>query len=291
MIVSNKTLQINFLIENNSRNSFLQAEHGLSLLIECDGQNHVLFDTGKSGEFIQNALKLNKDLGDVRAVALSHGHYDHTGGLTALAKKVVQVPVYFHPNIFETRYHHRPDDSRHFIGMSEESRLALSSRESFEPRPSRGSSEIAPGVWFSGEVPRTQESSLHGGDDFRLEDGSPDRLLDDASLFVNTEAGLVLICGCAHAGVPSILAYVGRLAHGARVIGIVGGLHLRHSKEEELVALRNLFVEKGIKFVAGCHCTGENALHWLEQNWQGTILRPVTGSVLVVENGNAWLKE
>ncbi len=195
-------------------------------------------------------------------------------------------PLFFHPEAFGERFHHEIGEVREAIGMPHETRVALERAGIFSLRPTREAVEIVTGCWFSGEIPRCPGSLGPSGDDFRLADGSSDPLVDDAALYVCTTAGTVLICGCAHAGLESILHRVRLLTHGVPIIGIVGGLHLRSATPDELSRLPSLLDSYGVQFLAGCHCTGSASLRWLGESWKGgKVLSPVTGTQLLIAGG------
>jgi len=124
------------------------GEHGLSMLLEVRGKR-ILFDTGAGLTLVQNARALNIDLTRVDAVVLSHGHYDHSGGLKDLLQLTGSIPVYAHPNIFGDKYHLRKGKEPRQIGLPW-------SREDLEDfgahfHLGRAPQEISEGVMLTGE--------------------------------------------------------------------------------------------------------------------------------------------
>lgn len=180
-----------------------RGEHGLCFHVET-GDRRILFDTEQGLVLADNARALGIDLGAVDTVVLSHGHYDHTGGLpTVLATARAPVAVHLHPDALQPKYH-----GARAIGMPPAARDALKTpacRLIFSREPG----EVAPGLFRTGEIPRRHpEEAL--AEIFHLDPGgiTPDPLLDDQSLYFDTPQGTVVLLGCAHAGVIHILEHV-----------------------------------------------------------------------------------
>jgi 7,8-dihydropterin-6-yl-methyl-4-(beta-D-ribofuranosyl)aminobenzene 5'-phosphate synthase len=181
------------------------GEHGFACYVETDNRNY-LFDTGQGFGIVQNSLALKKDLRDIAAIMISHGHYDHTGGLPAVLQVRGPVDVYGHPDIFMDRIWSAEGSTR-FIGIPH-SRLYLESLGA-RFRLETGMVEVGPGVFLTGEVPRA--SSFEKGDAKMTaitaggEKIHPDPLKDDLSLIVDSDKGLIIVLGCAHAGMINII--------------------------------------------------------------------------------------
>ena len=199
---------VTILCENTAVTSGkLLGEHGLSFLVER-GRDRLLFDTGQGQTLARNAATLGKDLSTVQRVLLSHGHYDHSGGLGGVLTERGLNTVYGLPGLFRDRYalHETSEGIRtRFIGMSlsqeqiESHGAAVDLSEKFR--------EVLPGMYASGRVERPKGWQ---GLDARLVVPSPsgfdpDPFDDDCSLLLETDAGPVLLLGCAHAGLPAIL--------------------------------------------------------------------------------------
>ncbi|MEJ2201328.1 MAG: MBL fold metallo-hydrolase, partial [Desulfuromonadaceae bacterium] len=228
----------------------LMGEHGFACYVERP-EGHYLFDTGQGLGLIHNARILQKDLSQLRAILLSHGHYDHTGGLPALLQQTGPIDIHAHPDLFLERYR-----EERFIGLPyRRAHLeALGARFLLN----RQRVEVAPGLWLSGEIPR--HSAFEQGDPLMTAvcDGTsrPDQLLDDLSLTVDTPAGLILVLGCAHAGLVNIMEEVRKQTGRDRFYAIIGGTHLGFADdnqfEQTVQALQNYEVAK----VGVSHCTG-----------------------------------
>jgi len=215
-------LRVTVLVENTVRNSQLLGQHGLALWIEAD--NHkVLFDTGRAEALARNAARLNVPLEEADSLVLSHGHYDHTGGLELLLRLGVRTDAYFHPAALRPKFAQVDGCKSAYVGMSEAGRTALriQSRESIETcEPT----QVAEGIYLTGEIPRRTEYEDNGGA-FFLDEActSPDPLLDDQALYIETPAGLVVVLGCAHAGVVNTLDYIADLTGKKKIHAVLGG--------------------------------------------------------------------
>jgi 7,8-dihydropterin-6-yl-methyl-4-(beta-D-ribofuranosyl)aminobenzene 5'-phosphate synthase len=250
------SVHLTVLCENTvARPMTTVGEHGFSCLIEAAGQTY-LFDTGQGLGLLQNAQALRKDLSLVSLVVLSHGHYDHTGGLPDLLRLTGEVEVVAHPGIFVERYW-AGLGPRRFIGIPQQRAYleSLGCRFRFEST----FSQIAPGVWVTGEIPRRHP--LETGDVNMVMigmDGSdkPDSLCDDTSLVIETSKGLILLLGCAHAGLINIMTYVGEKTGQNKIYAVVGGTHLMTASDELFEETMQVFDDFSVEKIAAAHCTG-----------------------------------
>jgi len=255
------------------RSSPFWGEHGLAFLIETEA-GRVLFDTGQSGTVLLHNLELlGVDPATIDALAISHAHYDHTGGLRALLERVHPgTPLYANADLFRQRFSRREGELRS-MGLSltrEELAARLTLRLSDAPQ------EILPGVWTTGEItsrPEPEGSSarhlIREGDAF-----VPDPYRDDMALVLEMDNRLVLLCGCCHAGLLNTLAHMQRTFEGPVAV-IAGGLHLTSADADYLRHVGDVLAEtESVQRIYPNHCTGEAAFVALTLTLGPSIVHP-----------------
>jgi len=255
----------------------LAGEHGLALWIETDGLR-ILFDTGQSGAFVDNARALGMPLATATTLVLSHGHYDHTGGVAHALAHAPGMQVYAHPAVTQPRFSMRAGVAKD-LQMPADARLALAQHPPARLHWVRQPTMLAPTVGLTGPIPRTTTGEDVGGPFFLDAAGTqPDMIEDDLALWIATPAGVVVCCGCCHAGVINTLRYIGRLAGTTRSAGIIGGLHLLHADAPRMAAtIAALRAHAPQQIIAG-HCTGAPAVQALRHAFPGRVTGAGTGA-------------
>ena len=242
-------MKLTVLCENNARvGAYYLAEPGVSYYIECDGKK-ILFDTGFSDVFLRNAQALGIDLTALDAIALSHGHDDHTGGLPYLPATENKIPLYACSGIF---------DPKREEGKVDGSPLTLSqAQERFALHLSAEPAAITEHLWHLGEIPRVTDFECRRPFGEKFVDGKweEDYMLDDSALVYVGKEGLTIITGCSHCGICNIVEQAKKVFHEERIAGVIGGLHMPKMTPKVGRTVEYLKAQN-VKRLCPCHCTG-----------------------------------
>ena len=265
-----QSLHLTIAVENSAsmENSTLLAEHGLSILVDLDlGSDgmKLLWDTGASGEvMLHNSQALHIDIEAIDQICLSHGHYDHTGGLMAVLQQMKRrVPVLAHPDIFSPKLKARP--SLGYIGPPfTRSQAEAAGAVMLE---CRGPVPLAQGLTTTGEIPRLEGFEKVEGF-WTVRDGQygPDIIPDDQALAaVLPDRGLVVITGCAHSGIINTIRQAQRITGVDKLYAVIGGFHLTGADRERIDATARALLELDPVMIRPGHCTGQRAVCLLQQ--------------------------
>jgi 7,8-dihydropterin-6-yl-methyl-4-(beta-D-ribofuranosyl)aminobenzene 5'-phosphate synthase len=276
--------RITILCENLVGRLVGSGEHGFSAFIEMDAGNY-LFDTGSGRSIVPNSLALNKDLKSIRKIFLSHGHYDHTGGLSEVLKLKGKVDVHAHPHVFLDRFAVLKEEGREikrFIGIHYKRSYLESLGAHFVFN--KDFTEVEKGLFLTGEVPRQTNFEKPDPRLFTEMDGAMthDLFLDDQSLILDTDKGIVLILGCAHSGMINIIEHVVNKMRKEKFHAILGGTHLDFLTPEQLEESIKSLKEMKIGNIGVSHCTGMRAAFRLQQEFGDRFFYGCVGSVLEV---------
>jgi 7,8-dihydropterin-6-yl-methyl-4-(beta-D-ribofuranosyl)aminobenzene 5'-phosphate synthase len=257
------------------------GEWGFAALVDADG-HRVLVDTGAHpNTVLDNARDLGVDLSDVEEVVLTHDHWDHVTGLLTLRREMMKKnpralsTVYVAEGIFDSR----PSDHG-------ERNQMIAIKKEFEATGGRfvvlsSGSELFPGAWLTGPVPRPFPERNWSGTGKVLTSAGlvEDNIPEDQSLVLNTTQGLVILTGCGHAGIVNIVTYAEKQFNKKPIYGIVGGLHLFASTNEQIAWTAAKLNEFHVANLLAAHCTGIEATYRLRDSLHLTRATAVVASV------------
>ena len=276
-------IKIYTLVDNTAGYGF-QGEWGLSFYIEAQGHK-ILFDTGMTSLASENARLAKIDLSSIDTLVLSHGHNDHTGGLADFLKYTGDVPVISHPDIWTKKYVQENQNSLDYIGIPV-------CREELESRGAQfhlttKTFEICQSIITTGEVELNNPYEKIDGDLLVKTAGEfyCDPMMDDLSLIIQTDRGLVVITGCAHRGIVNTLQHAQKITGDQRILFAIGGFHLYQASQERLDWTVQTLLSMGIQKVSPCHCTGFHAMAQIYQNMPEQYQPIYAGSVIELETG------
>lgn len=272
---------ITTLVENSvsQGGKSLLAEHGLSFYVEA-GDHKILFDTGQNLAISNNARVLGIDLSRIEAVVLSHGHYDHSGGLQSLLQVNKNFILYGHPDIFSPKVRENNGNYKYIGIPMDQSELE---NRGVVMRLSREPMEIAPGIMTSGEIKLANDFEDVECDFYLKKENEivRDTLADDQCLILETPKGLVVLLGCSHRGVINTLHHVAGLKGSGKIHAILGGLHLGKASDGKLSKIIDCMQDFDLEMVGIGHCTGPRAFLALANEFKDRVFFNTVGKKAV----------
>jgi 7,8-dihydropterin-6-yl-methyl-4-(beta-D-ribofuranosyl)aminobenzene 5'-phosphate synthase len=277
--MADESVHITILVDNNGGFD-LKGEHGFSLWIESE--NHkILFDTGQGPALPRNTRQLDVHLESADMMVLSHGHYDHTGGVSYVLRRNPKIHVYCHPAAVLPRYSIRNGRVRP-IHMPQDAMAAVDRLSFHQIHWLVQSEAVSADMGITGPIPRTDDTGDVGGPFFLDGQGTrPDPIQDDQALWINTPNGLVICVGCCHAGLINTLAYIRRLTGVENIMAIVGGFHLFQADRQYMESTITRLQQLSPQWIIPCHCTGEAAVAALSAAFQHSVEPGYVGMQLV----------
>lgn len=256
-------MKLKILIENTVFQADAKAELGFSLFIETDDYKRILFDTGQTGLFADNAQLFDIDLNTIDALVLSHGHYDHTGGVQRFLSLNDHAPIYAKQGFDSNKY----GRGSRYIGLPHGTQIP-SQRLKIVEQPT----EIAEGIFIMPEIHLFDKKETHFSN-LNIKEGEEykvDIFNDEQYLAILHKEKLSIVSGCAHRGIVNTI--LSARQHFPQPLELViGGFHTLH---EEPATIHNLAIklnDLGIEKMVACHCTGINQYAQLREEYNGTI--------------------
>jgi 7,8-dihydropterin-6-yl-methyl-4-(beta-D-ribofuranosyl)aminobenzene 5'-phosphate synthase len=261
-------VELLILVDNTADDESLRAEHGLAVLVSGLGAMY-LFDTGATADVLMdNCRGLGVDLSAVDGFIISHGHYDHTGGLAEIVRGRQETPLYAHPRAFSRRWADKP--GRPLKDVSCPFSLDALCEGGAVLHAVRAPEMLEEWALVSGPI----GGPMPKGESFVVrKDGEmvADTFEDEICLLLRGTDGWVVLTGCCHRGLENTLRAARFLTHNEPVRAVVGGLHLRNASEERLERTAKLLESHGSPEVYCGHCTGERATEFLQQRLGGKV--------------------
>lgn len=257
------------------------GEHGNAILVENE-HGKVLFDAGQGLAIEHNLKVLGWDIHNLDAIAISHGHNDHIGGLIEILKccGAHEVLVYGHKDIFVDRIKvYREGEGTAGSPYTREELEAAGAKFIFNSGPI----ELIKGITLTGIIPRNfKETNTKAH--FQIIDGEKvqDPFYDDQALIIESSKGLIILFGCAHAGVINTMNYIEELTGEKTFYGIFGGVHLLEATENILKNTLAEIEKHEVKVLGFNHCTGLKSISYFKNNFSGKYMDASTGVSIVI---------
>lgn len=285
-------MKITTIIENSlGENKSLINEHGLSFFIE-DNDKNILFDTGKSGNFVENAKKLNIDLNKTNYLVLSHAHYDHCGGVKTFLNSFTAKPELFvSTNFFKNsnKYHHSVGNQKLDFASdnNEYNYIGINFDETFIKNKNLNINYVCQDI-----INITDNIYIFSNfeETYKFESLNPNMIIkenenyvidsfnDEIVLGIDTEKGILILLGCSHPGILNIVSTIAKRTN-KKIYGILGGTHLIEADETRINKTIDVLKALDIKLIGVSHCTGNKAIEMFKSNCDNFFVNS-TGTIL-----------
>lgn len=262
---------ISVLVDNCVFQRGWLAEHGLALLIVSPGGRKILFDSGQGLVLNRNAKLAGIRPRDIDALVLSHGHYDHGGGLSWFFGRGKTPRLHAHPGVFTKRWDQSGSHGPVQIGLPWD---ASQMKPHIDLFLTGETTELGDGVFFSGEITRRHpEEGVEKEFVVRVDNQFvQDSIEDDACIWIDIGRKRIVLLGCAHAGVINTLDHIAAVGGDRPIDLLIGGMHLIQADRNRLDWTAGELERRGVRNIVPLHCTGQRAAAYLAHRLPGRVL-------------------
>lgn len=275
-------LRITTLIENmKDEKEQLISEHGLSMYIEFEGKK-ILFDTGQTGEFLSNAKALHKPVEEIDYLIISHGHYDHSGGLMNLVNTLINdTPMYVGKEFFDKKY--KVVDENYQYNGNPFKMIDLQDKKVMIHTVSTPITYLSEKIFIFKQFKRTNDfEQLNQKFVIKSENGvQVDHFEDEIALGLHTTKGLVLLVGCSHVGIANIISNVTSRVK-IPIYAVIGGTHLVNANELRIDKTIEVIKKQNLGLLAVSHCTGQEGMEKVKKEFPDIFEYNNTGHVISI---------
>jgi 7,8-dihydropterin-6-yl-methyl-4-(beta-D-ribofuranosyl)aminobenzene 5'-phosphate synthase len=266
---------IKIVVDNNGAEGFV-AEHGFALWIEMADRT-ILFDTGNREALLPNCRKLDLSFTALTDLVISHGHYDHTGGVDLVVREAADIQVYIHQAAMQPRYSNGEVETRS-VRMPAASMRSIWSLPEDSLHWLTHPFKLAPDIGITGPIARLTGYEDSGGAFYYDPWGKrPDPIEDDNALWLNSSEGLIVCVGCSHAGIVNTLQAVMEITGERRIRTVIGGLHLINASPERLAKTAAALNDFDLHQLVACHCTGDESFAYLSEHLNCEVVQGYAG--------------
>lgn len=270
--------KITTLLENKKEEEkSYYTEHGLSFVIETPSES-IIFDTGQSDAFIENARLMGIDLSGVKKMIISHGHYDHSGGVKSFVEKYHSDLQFFVSSHFFDKKFKIADGMTKYIGNDFDEDFLQSNGVDINLIKNT-ITEVSENIYIITNFERYFLEKTN--EQFYIEKNGnniTDEFNDEISIVIKGEEGLVVLVGCSHPGIRNIITSV-KNAFPEPILAVIGGTHLRNASDERIMESVEMFKNLKVKKIGVSHCTGDRATDLLKNEMKNEFFENKTGSV------------
>jgi len=265
-------LKITVVIENNSSYPNLKSEHGLSFWLSI-GDKNFIFDTGASSAAAANMKELALSPKDAEGLIISHGHYDHTGGIESIVGDGFDGLIYLHPDALQQKFSNSSSVARDISIPQGCKNVILDFQQANKVVLVEWPYYILDNCFMTGKIPRSFGNPPTNKVFFLdVECLNQDNLNDDMAMAIETSKGMVIVCGCAHSGIQNTIDYVLKLSQNKKIYAVLGGTHIKSKDELVLKEISDYLNSLEIAVIAPNHCTCQTAIAYLKENFKGSVI-------------------